>query len=103
MSEHAVQAWSSCVAQGVPDAAGADPNWDMLNYPYSSCVSYKKDLSPLQYGDKVSTGPQLSLVVLGHFESFRTQCVARGAGPGDTQALVKFTQVVSAQDLRNHS
>ena len=48
--------------QGVPDAAGTDPNWDLLNYPYSSCVSYKKDLSPLQYGDKVGTLPQLSAV-----------------------------------------
>ncbi|CAL5228295.1 g11401 [Coccomyxa viridis] len=39
--------------QGISDAAGTDPNWDLLNYPYSSCISYKKDLSPLQYGDKV--------------------------------------------------
>jgi hypothetical protein len=43
--------------QGIVNAAGTDPNWDLLNYPYTSCVSYKKDLSPLQYGDKVSCLP----------------------------------------------
>ena len=43
--------------QGIVNADGTDPNWDLLNYPYTSCVSYKKDLSPLQYGDKVACLP----------------------------------------------
>ena len=30
----------------------ADPNWDMLVSPFTSCVSYVKDLSPLNYGDQ---------------------------------------------------
>lgn len=55
--------------QGLPDAAGTDPNWDLLNYPYSSCVSYKKDLSPLQYGDKVSIYPPHAL--MGHVEAWK--------------------------------
>ena len=40
--------------QGVLNTAGADPRWELLNYPYASCISYKKDLSPLSYGDQVS-------------------------------------------------
>ncbi len=43
--------------QGIINAAGTDPNWDLLSYPYTSCVSYKMDLSPLQYGDKVPCLP----------------------------------------------
>ncbi|CAK0785876.1 hypothetical protein CVIRNUC_009089 [Coccomyxa viridis] len=38
---------------GVLNTAGADPRWELLNYPYASCISYKKDLSPLSYGDQV--------------------------------------------------
>lgn len=49
--------------QGIANSAGTDPNWDLLTYPYASCISYKKDLSPLQYGDKVGLGPSQVLVV----------------------------------------
>ena len=49
--------------QEIANSAGTDPNWDLLTYPYASCVSYKKDLSPLQYGDKVGLGPSQVLVV----------------------------------------
>ena len=31
---------------------GADPSWDMLVAPFTSCVSYVRDLSPLNYGDQ---------------------------------------------------
>ena len=39
--------------QGVLNTAGTEPRWELLNYPYASCISYKKDLSPLSYGDQV--------------------------------------------------
>lgn len=32
---------------------GSDPGWDMLVAPFTSCVSYVKDLSPLNFGDQV--------------------------------------------------
>lgn len=47
--------------QGVLNTAGNDPNWDILDYPYSSCVSYKKDLSPLKVGDQVPLRPSATL------------------------------------------
>ena len=39
--------------QAVVKFDGSDPNWDMLAAPFTSCVSYVKDLSPLNFGDQV--------------------------------------------------
>ncbi|BDA46766.1 hypothetical protein COCOBI_09-2190 [Coccomyxa sp. Obi] len=40
-------------SQGNWNTDGTDSNWDMLVAPYTSCVSYVKDLSPLNFGDHV--------------------------------------------------
>ena len=43
----------------------SDPNWDMLVSPFTSCVSYVKDLSPLNYGDQVRPQRTCCLPVCG--------------------------------------
>ena len=48
--------------QGVEEPGDSGPNWDMLVAPYSSCVSYVRDLSPLNFGDQVRLPRTLSSV-----------------------------------------
>ncbi|KAK9918067.1 hypothetical protein WJX75_000904 [Coccomyxa subellipsoidea] len=40
--------------QGMWNSDGSDPSWDLLVAPFTSCVSYVKDLTPLAFGDEAS-------------------------------------------------
>ena len=59
----------ACCVQTVVNYDDSDPNWDMLVAPFTSCVSYVKDLSPLNFGDQVRRQHPLLLFSVSSYHS----------------------------------